>query len=240
MNWLIGVAVLLGGAAALRRLLFKGEGPARRSAGLARLDSEREALYRSVARDLETQTTIMGVSLNDAFEERDSGRHEIAWHLVQIAASEWERVNEVLALALGAMGKAMPGASLTIPARGMAGHRFKSRLMTDFLRFYEFLDLLLFHSKARFQLRVHVLRRAAETLTREFRRSFRYAERTEDRPPELWTRLDLYCHDFDVVTKETLFALRTFLPSLSSPALKTFAADLQNVARHGARSISDR
>jgi len=79
----------------------------------------------------------------------------------------------------------MPAARVIVPARSMVAHRFKSPVMLDYVRMHELLDQLVFRAKLRFQLHLHILRRAVETLSGEFRRSYRYAERTEDRPPEL-------------------------------------------------------
>jgi len=88
------------------------------------------------------------------------------------------------------------------------------------------LDQLVFRSKMRFQLQVRVLRRAAETLTGEFYRTYRSADRNGDRSPELWARLDLLYHDFDLLTKESLLAFRAFLACLPDTALSGFAGHL--------------
>ncbi|HLY60201.1 MAG TPA: hypothetical protein VKV95_05500 [Terriglobia bacterium] len=181
---------------------------------------------------------IISVSLNDAFEERDSGREEIAWHLVKISAGEWKRVADILSALLDAIQRHMPKAQAVIPYRGVVTRRFKSRAMADLLRMYEFLDQLLFHSKTRFHLQVHMLRKASAALTKEFIRTYEYAERTGDRPAELWQRLDIYSHDFDLVNKEALMAFRAFLLCLSPMSLERITAELGPVLRREARPTS--
>ena len=187
---------------------------------------------------METQAAILGISLNDAFEERDAGRQDIAWRLVRLSASEWDRLAEIVVGLLNVLTRHLPELRDAAPSRSMVAARFKSRIMIDHFRMQEFLDRVVFRSKLRFQLQLRVLRRAAETLTGEFRRTYRYAERTEDRPPELWNRLDLYFHDFDLVTKEALLAFRAFLVCLPHPALEKFASDLRTVMRTGTRSVT--
>src|SRR5207245_3317502 len=54
------------------------------------------------------------------------------------------------------------------------------------------------------------------TLTADFRHICRAGEMGENRPPEMWQALDLEFHDFDLLTKEVLLALRSFLAGLRS------------------------
>lgn len=241
MRWVLGTlggAVLMAVGVTLRRLLHLGEQATRRPVGLVPLSADREAVYRPVALEVEAQAAILGISLNDAIEERDFGNHEIAWRLVWLAACEWDQLASIVAVLLNTVSTHMPVARLPLPVRDMVAHRFKSRIMIDYVRVHELLDQLVFRSKLRFQLHIRVLRRAVETLTAEFRRTHRYAQQTQDRSLELWSRLDLYFHDLDLVAKETLLALRAFLASLPEAALADFAADLRILVCHGVRTTS--
>jgi len=237
MSWLLGVLALVLAASALRLVLGIGTSPAGRRSGLLRLPPEREAVYQPVAQAVETHAAILGISLNDAFEERDAGRDDIAWRLVQLAVGEWGRTTELLEGLLGTVAKNLSQTPVVVAMRSVATQRFKSRTMTDFFRMYELLDQLVFRSRLRFQLQLRVLRRAAATLTTELRRNYRYVERTGDRPPELWERLDLLFHDFDLVGKETLLAFRIFLACLPDSALAGFTRELDLALRARIRSI---
>jgi hypothetical protein len=236
MNWWVGGSILIVAGLFLRRFLNLGAPPQRPGAGWVPLRAERESVYQPVAQELETQCAILGISLNDAFDERGRGRSEIAWRLVRLCAGEWDRITELLAGLMGAVNKHLNDAEVVVPLRSMSAQRFKSRVMTDYFRMHELLDQLVFRSRTRFQLQVRGLRRAAETLTREFRRAYRYAERTEDRPPEFWQRLDLYYHDLDVLSKESLLAFRTFLACLPEEKLERFTAELEAVLRRRERT----
>lgn len=236
--WVLGALVILAAAIVLRRLLAIDPLTTRGAMSLLALSPDREAIYKPIAQEIETQAAILSISLNDAIDERDSGHNEIAWRLVRLSVSEWDRLSEVLAVLLNVVSENMGSARMVIPVRGMVSKRFKSRTMVDFLRMHELLDQLVFRSKMRFQLHVRVLRRGAENLTAEFRRAYRFAERTEDRPPELWHKLDLYFHDFDLVIKESLLAFRAFLVCLPHSTLSGFAAELLPVVRHSVRTAS--
>jgi hypothetical protein len=235
MKWVLGGLVLLLLGVLLRWILRLDRPASQHVRGLIALSTDREAIFQPIAQEMETQAAILGISLNDAINERDAGQPEIAWRLVRLAASEWDRLAEILALLSKVMAEHVAHAHVVIPARSVTAHHFKSRVMVDYLRMHELLGQLVFRSKLRFQLHVRMLRRGADTLSTEFRRAYRYADRTEDRPPELWNRLDFYFHDFDLITKETLLAFRALLSCLPHSGLAGLAADLKPLVRHGVR-----
>lgn len=235
VNWWLGGSLLVLAGILLRRLLRLNAPSKQGLPGLLPLSPERESIYLPVAQEIGTQCTILGIALNDAIDERDSGHHEIAWRLVGLCAGEWDRVAEILSGLHATLGKHIGDARVAVPVRSMAAHRFKSRTMVDYFRMHELLDQLVFRSKMRFHLQVWVLRRAAETLTAEFYRTYLYADRNGDRSPELWTRLDLLYHDFDLLTKESLLAFRAFLACLPDSALPALAGHLPAVVRQRER-----
>jgi hypothetical protein len=236
MKWLIAGLILGGVGIALRRLLRLDRRRPPSAGRLPPLSEDRAAIYQPVVLEIETQSAILGISLNDAFEERDAGNPEIAWRLVRLSVSEWDRLTEIVTLLLRQMTKHLPMAKVVVPTRTMGANHFRSRVMVDYVRMHELLDQLVFQSRLRFQLHIRVLRRAIETLSTEFRRAYRYAERTGDEPRELWTRFDHYFHDLDLVSKETLLALRALLACLPHSALPAFEADLQSILHRGVRA----
>ncbi len=235
MAWFLGGLVLLTVGAALRHALRLGAKPGR-TPGLAPLDPERQAIYRPLALEVETQAAILGISLNDAFEERDAGHGEMAWRMVRLSVGEWNRLADLIAGLLNGARRQLGRAQAVIPCRGVVADRFRSPGMVNFARMHELLDQLVFGSRLRFQLHLGLLRRAAEIVTAEFRRRYRYAERTEDRPEELWKQLDLCFHDFDLVAKEALLAFRTLLLYLPNSALAEIESDVKAVVGRGVRT----
>jgi hypothetical protein len=239
MRWVIGALgglfLLLFGSALRRLLHLQGAGVAR-SCGWVRLTAERESIYQSVALEIETQASILGVSLNDAVEERDLGKQEIAWRLVGLADCEWERLAQIANGLLNALGKYMPAARVVVPVRNIAAHHFKSPAMVDYARMHEVLDQFVFRYKLRFQLHMRVLRRAMETLTLEFGQTYRSVLRTGASSNRIWNHLDLCFHDFDLITKEVLLAFRTLLACLPDEELEALATDLNALVVRGVRT----
>ena len=238
MRWILATLALLVAGVVLRRMLRLDGVSSWRGRKLLRLDQERESIYEPVFQEIETQATILGISLNDAIEEHKAGNADIAWRLVRLSVSEWDRLTEITTVLLNAMSKHLSHAQVAIPSRNIVAGHFKSQVMVDYVRMHELLDQLVFRSKLKFQLHIRLLRRATETLSTEFWRAYRVADSTEDRPPELWTRLDYYFHDFDLTTKEALLALRALLLSLPDAQLPTLAADLKSVTRRGVRTAA--
>jgi len=237
MEWVFGGLVLVAFGAVLRRVLrMNSDGP--KPSGPVPLGLAREAIYRPIALELETQAAILGISLNDAFEERDSGHSDNAWCLVHLSTSEWGRLAEIVVALLNTVNEYMPLARVAVPVRSLATQHFKSRIMIELMRTHELVQQLVFRSKLRFQLHVRTLRRAAETVTADFSQEYQAADGAQSQSPDLWRLLDLEAHDFDLITKETLLAFRAFLPCLRDSDLAGFAAEIKSVMPRGVRTVS--
>jgi hypothetical protein len=236
MGIFVGCLLLLIAALGLRQLLGLSS---KRGSGASRPDhltDQQLAIFTPFSTEVETQVVIISIALNDAITEHNSGHADLAWRLVQLSASEWARVAETITGLMDALHEYLPQACGVIPCRGMGVRRFKSRLMTDHHRMYEFLDRVIVRSRMRFQLQIHASKRAVAALTTEFNRTYHSGERTGDLSPEFWQRLDFCSHDFDLLTKETLLAFRGLLTCLPAEDLAAFAVDLEGVLRRGVLS----
>lgn len=241
MKWLEGAVaggLLVAFGYFLRWLLDLDKPGARRPSGWVHLTADREAAYQSVALEVESRASIVGVSLNDAMEEREAGHLEIAKRLVGLAFCEWGNLAQIVAELLNTLPECAPTALALFPLRNIAFHRFRSHTMVDYARMHEVLDQFVFRSKPRFQVHIRLLRRAEAVLTGEFGRSYHRALRADGGSNELWRHLDLCFHDFDLITKETLLVLRAFLLCLPDEEVEAFAVDLRALAAHGVRALS--
>jgi hypothetical protein len=235
MQWLVGGLVLTTVGLVLRRVLRMGSPVKPRVRGLVPLSLELHTIYHPIAQEIEAHATILGITLNDAFGEREANRHEMAWHVVGLAMGEWDRLTRLVVGLLNTLAKYLPTTNVIVPVRRVAAGHFKSRAVIDYVGFYEFLDQILFSSKRRFSLQLRVLFRTCALLTKEFRRACREGERTLDPSPEMWNRLDFYFHDFDLIAKETLLAFRTLLACQPPGGVQELAAELHNLLEQGVR-----
>jgi hypothetical protein len=235
MQWLIGGVILATVGVLLRRVLHMETKKKSRAGELASLRADLETIYAPLAQEIETHTAILGITLNDAFSEREAKRNEMAWHVVRLAVGEWDRLTELVVGLQSAVSKFLPATNAIVPLRRVAVFHFKSPAVRDNVGVYEFLDQILFSSRSRFALRLRLLLRTSTTLRSEFTRACREGAITLDSSDELWTRLDYCFHDFDLLAKETLLALRTLLLCLSSEGARVLALDLQNLLERGTR-----
>lgn len=235
MRWFFGGVVLLIVAVLLRRLLYQRGGSKGAAGERAVPRSDLEAIYLPLAQEIEAHTTILGITLNDAFSEREAGRRDMAWHVVRLALGEWTHLMEFIIGMQGIMGKYLPNTNGIVSPRRIAASHFKSRVAIDYVGFYEFLDQVLFSSKQRFSLQLRLMFRAGAMLTKQLRQTCREGERTLDCSKELWSRLDYFFHDFDLIAKETLLALHTLLVCQSPDALQDLTQDLQALLERGMR-----
>jgi hypothetical protein len=232
MVWPESLAVLTAVGVVTRRLLgLTGTGP---KTGLP-LSGDRERFYRSVTLELDAQTAILAVSLNDAMEERACGHLELARSTLRLTAAQWNRQAETLALVLSAMTSHLPMARVSQPSRALVPEYFKSKAMQGYLGMHDRADQFVFRNKPRFSLHLRALEHAVATLTVDFLE----AQRGTHGDATLWARLDDDFHDFDLLTKETLLALRTFMAGLPPKALESFASEVQPALRHGVRASSE-
>ena len=235
VRWLIGGLILAAVALLLRRILHMGATEKAQEGGSGFLRASLQAVYQPLAQEIEAHTTIIGITLNDAFGEREANRQDMAWQFVLLAMGEWERLTELIVGLQNTLSKFLPGTTGIVPVRHVAVQHFKSRAVIDNVGLYEFLDQILFNSKRRYALQLRLLSRSSAILSKEFRRACREGERTLDSSDELWTRMDYYFHDFDLIAKETLLAFRTLLLCQSSEGMQELALDLQALLERGVR-----
>ncbi|MGA3325002.1 MAG: hypothetical protein ABSF45_11060, partial [Terriglobia bacterium] len=169
----MGGLILAAVAMLLRRILHLGAKAGSRAGGRGSLREDLQAIYQPLAQEIEAQTTILGITLNEAFGEREATRHEMAWHVVRLARGEWERLTELVVGLQSVLTKFLPASNGIVPARRVATRHFKSRVVIDNVGLYEFLDQILFSSKRRFALQLRFLFRASALLSKDFKRACR-------------------------------------------------------------------
>lgn len=219
----------------MRRILHMGAKGKTPGVGLGFLREDIRYIFHPVAQEIETHTAILGITLNEAFGEREAARPEMAWHVIRLAVGEWERLTELVVGLQGLLAKFLPATQGVVVVRRIAVSHFKSRAIIENVALYEFLDQVLFSSKRRFALQLRLLFRTSGILSKEFRNACHEGQRTLDSSDELWTRLDYYFHDFDLIAKETLLAFRTLLICQSAERAQELALHLQTLLQREKR-----
>jgi len=235
MKWFVGVVILATVGVMLRRLLRLDTGTPTVRASLLALPPELQTLYTPLAQEIETHTAIVGISLNDAFGERQANRLGMARRMVRLALGEWDRLAELLAGLQTALSRFLPASPRIVPIRRVSVSNFRSRGARDGAGLYEFLDQIFFSSKSRYSLRLRLLFRISSLVRLEFKRACREVETSFEPSDQLWASLDYYSHDFDLAAKETLLAFRALLLSLPPEAASALADEVRQAFERGVR-----
>ncbi len=234
MDWALAGITLVAVGIVCRRLLHFDEPPADKTTSVLRW--ERESIYQPIALEVETQTAILGVSLDEALGARRAGNCENARRLVRLAVCQWERLANSVTLLLKTLNANLPSTRAIPPMRSMRRDHFRSRTMAEFVQMRDLLDQLVFRSKVRFQGHLGILERAVEALSSDLREACASVETLADEHAPMWGCLDPAFYDFDLIIKETLLSFRAFLLALPDSALGDFARDLKVVTSHSVRT----
>lgn len=236
MYWALAGLTLVVTGVVLRRLMRLDEPPPQ-SRGFVCLDPKHEEVYEPVSLEVETQSLLLAISLNEALGEQKAGSIDSAWLHVRLAAGQWERLAEIVVCVLDTIDDHVPNANSTLHSRNMDRLEFRSCTMVQFVPVRTLLDQLIFRSKVRYQVHLRVLRSAVEALAREFSRMANSIQAKPDASPDGWESLDPAFHDFDLIIKETLLYMRAFLFAVGDLDLPAFATDINNaISRRSVRS----
>lgn len=237
MDWVLAVSALLLVAYVCRRILRLDQPPAR-SWRPAALPLNRFQIYRTAAQEVETQTGMLSVTLNEALGDYGAGNGANAVAHMMLAIEQWDLLAQLVGSVLKTVTENMPQVGTMASYREINPASFKSRPMTELMRSGGKLHEFIFHSKGRFDFRVQLIRSSLETLTSEFRSTFAPAESDAQFPVAKWRDIDPTHHDYDLIAKEALLAVRDFLGALPEAAIPGFGVEITRVVSlHSVRSM---
>jgi hypothetical protein len=236
MGWVIGAVVLALAGLVLHRILYScGESVPMRSP-VDPLPAAREKFYRPVAQEIEMGAGMIAVSLNEAFEEDQKRNADSVCRLLFLAESEWQRLDQTLLAVQNLMLKYRPLLTFAVPLRRATRRHYRSAIMLDHVRTHEEIEQFVYRPKLSFHMHIIILRSGERMLTAEFRRSASEARSDPSALRRQWSLLDFLFHDFDLIGKESLLALRMVLAALPGDQLSEFAVELDAALR---RDVSE-
>jgi hypothetical protein len=234
MLWALEFGVLLVVAVALRRVLHMGQDASPKVTGPRFRRPANNPLCSPLASEVEAHTTILGVLLNDAIDELNSGNGEVARRVLNVFDSERERLVELAINLQNLSLKYLPTVQYPIEMRTLEPESFRSQLVSEFLKRHGTLEQFVFRSKLRFQLRLRLLRRATALLNESFEEIKHDVGMSSTLLDRTLAQLDLYFHDLDLLTKETLLGFSAELASLPDTTTDEIAAEVSALTSRGA------
>jgi hypothetical protein len=229
MVWIIEIGILLMVAVVLRHVLHMGQNSTSQQVTPRFRRPRNNPACSPLASEIEAHTTILGVMLNDVITEQNSGNEEIARTMLSLFDSERERLVELVISLQNLSLKYLPAVQYPLDPRTLDHGGFLSQPVREFVARHGVLEQFVFRSKLRFQLQLRLLRRATALLNE----SFEVVKHDLGADSRLFdgalTQLDLYFHDLDLLTKETLLGFSAELASLPDTVMEDMVAELSTL-----------
>jgi hypothetical protein len=231
MVWIFEIGILAVVAVVLRRALRMGKSRVSQKASPRFRRPTNNPLCLPLVSEIDAHTSILGVVLNDAMDELASGNLEVARSMLSVFNSERERLVELVINLQNLSLKYLPTVQYSVETRSLDPKSFRSQPMTEFLNRHGVLEQFVFRSKLRFQLQLRMLRRATAMLNESFEEAIRKPGMGIEAFNETLGRLDLYFHDLDLLTKETILGFSAELASLPDGVLEDLTAEVSALTR---------
>lgn len=228
MDWALAAFALLLMAYVCRRILRMDES-SRPPWRPAALPLNRFQIYRNAAQEIETQSYMLGVTVNEALGDFEAGDGLKAAAEIVLAAEQWDLLAQLVSNLLKVITESMPQVGTIASYREINPAGFRSRAMAEFMKSGGKLHQFIYRSKGRFDFRLQLIRSAVAELTAEFRSSYASSGREQDFPPTQLKEIDPTLHDYDLVAKEALLAMRDFLGVLPEGAVPAFGMEVAQV-----------
>lgn len=235
MIWVAESGILLVVALLLRRLLHMGSKSPAPKPYAGRYAPSREPVFKPIAAEIEMQGTMLGVMLNDAFEESKTGHPALADEMIKLSQGQWTRFAELIVDLQDLALRYFPMVQLPVPVRNLNAQAFRSRPMVEYVRFHGLLDQFVFRSKMRFQSHLRLLGQAASVLSEEFHRVGGKAGASSEWSRQSLEHLDLYFHDLDMIAKEILLGFRAELACLPESCMDEISLEIEALIHTGTR-----
>lgn len=226
MVWIFEFGILAAVAVVLRRALHLGKTSAPRQATPRFRRPANNPLCSPLVSEIDAHTSILGVALNDAIDELASGKADTARCMLGVFSSERERLVDLVIDLQNLSLKYLPTVQDPIEGRTLDPASFRSEPVSEFLKRHNALEQFVFRSKLRFQLQLRLLRRATALLNESIEEIIGNRAKDTVGFDGTLAQLDLYFHDLDLLSKETLLGFSAELASLPDDVLEEVSAEI--------------
>jgi len=232
MVWIFEIGILLVVAVALRRILRMGQNTVPKQVAPRFRRPANNPICSPLLSEVDAHTAILGVVLNDAINELVSGNPEISGRMLGVFNSERGRLVELVINLQNLSLKYLPTVQYPVEARSLDPASFRSKPVSEFLKRHGVLEQFVFRSKLRFQLQFRLLRRVTALLNESFEEVGGHAGMDIEGLHRTLSQLDLYFHDLDLLTKETILGFSEELAALPDGVLEDMAAEISVLTSH--------
>lgn len=193
------------------------------------LPEDKDRVFRSYVRHLEISYNMLSVSLDEALELRQAGRHAKASQAVCVTPELCNRFAHPLIALLWSLGEhakhhgTVPNAAPLDPAN------FQCTRVQRTARFSSLLCRIILADRTQFLYKIGTLGEMVDDLSREFCTAANEIAADGSRDCELaWQAADSVHYDLNTCLRETIVLLKSFLMALPENELETFQATVHS------------
>ncbi len=195
---------------------------------LAWMPAEKDGVFEAIRADFDTANSMLSVSLNDAFRQREEGALGQAQNQAALLPDLFDRLGLRVRAILGGLEQynrhfgTLPNTAAVNPDffRGATAQRTAWRS--------QLLAVVLFAERSRFFHKLHTLAEIVEDAQQEFRAAAEeIAEGASVNPTAHWQALEVLHYDLNTCLCESIVLLKSFLCALPNAELTAFQQELQ-------------
>jgi hypothetical protein len=186
----------------------------------ALLSPASEKIFQQARLDIETNTALVGVAMNEAVEVRQLGDLDEAVRFLNIGGDIIQRFTPNLLSLLSVMAKFSRMVSAIAPVNPMVPRDFYLTELTSLARLHNLLDHMLASAKQRFRLKLYILGKGLSMTSQYLVKSIRNVVTQRRSSDQEWEQIIGAEQDFQRLSTESIHSFRTLLLALSSDAAK--------------------
>jgi hypothetical protein len=191
----------------------------------ALLSPSSERIFERARLDIEANTTLVGVAMNEAMEVRQLGDLDEAVRFLNIGGEIIERFTPSLLALLAVMARFSRMVSAIAPVDPILPGNFHLAELTSLAHLHRIMDHVLASAKQRFRLKLFILGKGLSITSHYLLKSIQNVVTRRSSEDQEWEQILQVEEDFRTLSNESVQSFRALLAALSSDA----ARDLSRV-----------
>jgi hypothetical protein len=216
---LIPLALLIIGWAAFVILARRNESKVQ-SEWIELLSPSSNRVFQQARQNVEANTTLARVAMNEAMEIRELGDMDEAVRFLNIGADVIQRFTPSLLLLLSLMMKFSRMVSAIAPVSPIVPADFHLTELTSLAHLNKILHRMLTSAKQRFRLKLYIVGKGISITTHYLLKSIQNIVTRRSSDEREWEQILRIEEDFRTLSNESVQSFRTLLEALSSDAAK--------------------
>jgi hypothetical protein len=225
ISLLIPIALLVGGSIVLVIFMRRNERKVW-SEWTELLDPTSEKVFQQAHRDVEANTSLIGVAMNEAIEVRELGDFDEAIRFLNIGGDIIQRFTPDLLSLLGVMNRFSRMVTAIAPVKPIVPGQFHLAELTNLAHLNRILHHMLTSAKQRFRLKLYILGKGVSLTSHFLLKCIKNIVTHRSADEQEWEEILFVERDFQNLSRESVQSFRVLLQALSSDAARELSKSL--------------